>query len=335
MADHLITTTAQLRAAEPISANFKIEEILPKIHDVEQEFIIPIIGQDLFDYLRALATPAANDLELLTRCRNALAKLAILKWIPYGNLAIQSGGFTVNGTSSTMVAAQWRVDKLEEDMRREGWNALERILTYLWSKPDGTWNDWDSSDEKIEHRNWLITSAGEFNKYYFIDSSYELFCRVKPGQREVMNQFIRPVLGDDLYDQIIDQITGNELSVDNTALMEYIKRAVAPLTIYESGASLGVDLSHWGITTTENADNGDNTKIKKPAASDRLSYALRKAGDDGRKHLGAIRAFLNNNASSTKYALYYDSDLYQDPALLDDEEDGDMINKEDSGVFIM
>ncbi len=332
---HLITTTEQIREFVPVASSFKFDEIEPQINDVEQEYIIPIIGQAQFDTLVALGGPTGTNLELIKRCRNALAKLAVMKWIPFGNINVQSGGFSVKATDTAQIASQWRVDKLEEDMRREGWNALHRILTYLWSQPEGIFDDWDASDEKVEHRNWLIYSVDDFNKYYFIQNSYELFCRIKPGQREVMNQYILPILGQDLYDQVLDQVVSGTLTADNNALMEYIRRATAPLTIYESVASMGIDLSHWGITTLENADNGDNTAIRKPASPDRLSFALRKAGTDGRKHLGALRAFLNNNASSTKYALYYDSDLYQDPADLDDEEDGDMVNEEDSGVFIM
>lgn len=335
MADHLITTTAQLREHVPVAASFNFAEILPQITDVEQEFIIPILGQEQFDTLLGIATPTGANAELLKRCRNAMSKLAVMRWIPFGNLGVKSGGFVVNISGDTAAASQWRVDKLEEDMRRDGWNALERILTYLWAQPEGTFTDWDASDEKITHRSWMILSATEFNKFYFIDNSYELFCRVKPAQLEVMTQYIKPVLGEDLYEQLLDQIVNDTLSTANSNLLTYIKRATAPLTIYESIASMGVDLSHWGITNQESSDNGDITKMRKPATNERLSMALRKAGTDGRKHLGAISAFLNNNASDSLYALYYDSSLYQDPANLDDEEDGDMLNDEDSGVFIM
>lgn len=333
MADHLITTTEQIRTYVPVAASFKIDEIQPQVNDVEQEFIIPLISQELFDYLRGLSSPTGADAELLNRCRNALSKLAVMRWIPFGNVNVQSGGFTVKATETGQVASQWRVDKLEEDLRRDGWNSLERILTYLFSQDAGTWTQWDASDEKIEARNWLILTAGEFNKYYHINNSYELFCRVKPGQREVMNQYIKPTLGDDLYNQLLDQISDNDLNADNVALLEMVKRVAAPLTIYESVASMGIDLSHWGITTAEGADNGDNTVVRKNAPSDRLSYAMRKAGDDGRKHLGALRAFLNNNASSTKYSLYYDSDLYNAPSNASDT--GDNINDSDSGIVLL
>lgn len=335
MAANFITTTAQMRTYEPIAASFQFSEIQPKINDVEQEFLVPILGVSLFEYLRDLATPTGNNDALIKLCRNAVTKLAIYRWLPYGNLNVQSGGFTVNSTNSTQVASKWRVDSLEDDLRKNGFNMLERILVFIWSKPSGTWTQYDECDERIEHRNWLIQTATEFNKYYFIDNNYELFCRIKPGQSEVIDQYIKPVIGEDLYDQLIDQIIDDNLSADNSTLLTYIKRAVAPLTIYESVARLGIDLSHWGITVSEGADNGDNTVVKKQAPNERLSYALRKAGDDGRKHLGKIQAFLNNNASDTKYALYYSSDLYVAPSLIDDEEDGDMLNDEDSGVFMM
>ncbi len=332
---HLITTTEQLRTFVPVAASFRIEEITPQIHDVEQEFIIPIIGQDQFDTLAALVGPTGTNLELLTRCRNALAKLAVWRWIPFGNVNVQSGGFSVTATDNGQVASQWRVDKLEEEMRTKGYNLLQDILTYLWSQPEGTFTDWDASDEKIEHRSTLILEANTFNKYYFIQSSYELFCRVKPGQREVMQQYIFPILGEDLYDQIMDQIQADNLSADNETLIEYIRRATAPLTIYESVASLGIDLTHGGITNLESSNNGDTTTMRVPANQNRVSYALRKAHSDGQKHLGALRAYLNNQASATKYALYYASDLYQDPALLEEEDDEDIVNDGESSVFIM
>ena len=330
----LITTTAQLRTYVPININFVFTEIQPFIEPVEQEYIVPLIGQDQLTTLTNLGTPSGDNLELIKKLRKAISFLSVYKWIPFGNLNVNSGGFGVTGTPNQQVASQWRVDNLEEMCLREGYNALEQVLEYLWSVNEGTFTDWDASDEKLNHRAFIFLTSKDFSKYYNIENSYEFFCTIKPAIEEVQNQYLKPILGDDFYDQLMDQISSDTVSANNLLIWTMAKRAVAPLAIYESVASLGIKLDRWGITTLETSDQ-DSTKLRKPAPKERLSYALRKAGDDGRKHLGNLRAYLNNNASETLYPLYYDSDLYSDPADLDLEDDGDMVNDEDSGIFVM
>ena len=330
----LITTTAQLRTYIPINVSFVFSEIQPFIEPVEQEFIVPIIGQAQLTTLTGIGTPTGTNLALIQKLRKAISFLSVLKWIPFGNLVINSGGFGVTGTSNQQIASQWRVDNLEETCRREGYNALEQILEYLWSVDTGTFTDWDASDEKLNHRSTLFLTSKDFTKYYNIDNSYDFFCTIKPGINEVQQQYLKPILGDDFFDQIMDQIADDSVSANNAVILTMAKRAAAPLAIYESVASLGIKLDRWGITTLETSDQ-DTTVVRKPAQKERLSYALNKAGADGKKHLGNLRAYLNNNASDTVYPLYYASDLYSNPEDLDNEDDGDMINEEDSGVFIM
>lgn len=330
----LVTTTDQLRSYVPVTKNFVISEIQPFIDAVELEYIVPLIGQEQLTTLDGIATPSGANLILIQKLSKAISFLSVYKWIPFGNLNVNSGGFGVTGTANQQVASQWRVDNLEETCRREGYNALEQVLEYLWSVDEGTFTDWDASDEKLNHRSLVMLTSKDFSKYYNIDNSYDFFCTIKPGIEEVQNQYLKPILGDDFFEQLLIQISTNEVSANNAIILTMAKRAVAPLAIYESVASLGIKLDRWGITTLETSDQ-DSTKLRKPATKERLSYALRKAGDDGRKHLGNLRAYLNNNASASLYPLYFDSDLYSDPEDLTNEDDSDMVNEEDSGFFIM
>ncbi len=335
----LIKTIQDFRLFAPANISFAITELAPLIEDVENEFIIPRIGQDLFDMLQAevdASTISSGNVLLLKKIRNPLAKLSVMKWIPFGNLSITSGGFQVNLSDKTTVASQWRVDKLEESCRLEGWNLLEVMQQYLWSVASGTFTDYDASDERIEYRSKFFLTAKDFSKYYPIKNNYELFYNLFTAQSEVEEQYIKPTLGSDFYEQIKDQVLNDTLTADNTIILNLIKRSVAPLSIYEAIASMGVDLSYWGITTSEISDR-ETTKVIKPASDNRVGFAVRKAGTDGRKHLGALRAYLNNNASSIKYPLYYaNTDLYKDPADKPDYSLGeDNINDADSSSFIM
>lgn len=335
----LIKTIETFRTFLPANISFKFAELEPLITDVQNEFIVRHIGQDQLDALQLLVDGAGatgDDLDLLNKVSNAVAKLTILKWIPFGNLAITSGGFQVNISDKTTVASQWRVDKLEDYCRTEGWNLLESLNEYLWSKPTGIFTDYDASDERIDMRSQIFLTAKDFSKYYFIRNNYELFYTLRNAMQEVEIQYISPILGEDFYEQIKDQILNDTVTSDNEIIITMIKRALAPLSIYEAIASLGIDLSYWGITNNETSDR-ENTKIIKTATDSRLSYAIRKAGTDGRKHLGALSAYLNNNASDIKYLLYYDNEnLYNNPEDAPDASLGlDGVNDDDSSSFIM
>ena len=331
----LIKTIEKMREFLPFNAGFTYADISPLIKEVEDEVIADIISADELATLQAAydddTLNAAQDI-LLEKCQRAIAYLATLKWIPFGNLQITSGGFKVNKGEHSDVASQWRVDNLEERLYQEGFNKIEILLEYLWSVDEGTFTDWDDSDEKLNHRNLIFLTAKDFTKYYNIKNSYYVFTQLKAAMQEVELMYLKPQLGDDYFDEIKSEITDADISANNEMIISLCKRAMAPLAIYEAIASMGVQINHMGIMVFENSPL-QTTRVNKIAPDNRLSYALRQAKADGQKHLGNLRAYLNANAADDMYPLYYDSNLYNDPDNADSDEDD--VNDVDSGLFIM
>ena len=75
-----------------------------------------------------------------------------------------------------------------------------------------------------------------------LDTAY-LDGRILDAQRH----YIRPFIGNDFYEELLTQIAASTLTVANTNIMVYIKRALAYYVVYEALPSIRGQVSKGGV----------------------------------------------------------------------------------------
>lgn len=125
-------------------------------------------------------------------------------------------------------------------------------------------------------------------------------------------RYIRPKIGEDLYDELIDQIDDSSLTaLNNTLLDDYIKKALAHFVMYESLPYIHTQIGSQGVRQniddfSNEATGGDVSQLRKTI--------LQKA----EWYLQEMIAYLNHEDQEDSYPLYdgCDTDRPNNPGLI-------------------
>jgi len=332
----LIKDITDIRKFISVNEGMDFDNLTAYIDFVERDYIIDIISQTQYDALNgayaadpgvALTTINSN---LLIRCQEVVVNLALLNFVEPGSLQI-SDVISVVNTEQSGVLSQSRKNDLKTEWRNKGFNAVEKLLKFLWNSGN-TYPLWNVSDEKIKHRSLLINTAEDFSKGYYIRNGFFAFSLLKNAIERAEELFISAAISEAYYIELKDQVKNNTLSVNNTKVINQLKKAIPPLAIYLGVIELGISIDDLGVNMTSLAAN-DNIYKQKPLSEGNWGHTLRTALQSGEIFLAKLRIFLNKNASVSTYPLYFSSACYISEE--DRNDDQLKLNNEDSGFFIV
>jgi len=151
-------------------------------------------------------------------------------------------------------------------------------------------------------RTQLLTND-EVREYAIAKSSFDSD-KFKPHIIPAQLEFIKPFLGKDLFDELIEETEAEDISTANeTLLNDYIKPALAWFVVHKTLPFLHADISNVGvqINSTEYSNSGTDKQ-----RADLSSVCL----DNGNAILEACKEYLEDNEGT--YPLYDNADDIED-----------------------
>jgi hypothetical protein len=199
---------------------------------------------------------------------------------------------------------EWQKLSYQDEIMETGWNAIGDALDYLFAKREiGGLEIWIASNEEKTARQYLINSANEFNNCFQICRSTRTFEALKPSIKEALNLYIKPMLGNDLFTEIITQNKEFAISDENKVLVEMINEALAQLTIAIAIFKLELQFNEEGARVVSvSATSGGKAKIKTAATEDIKTNIAMQCRETAYSYLGELKAYLQTNADD--YPLY-------------------------------
>jgi len=330
----LFKTIAEIKEHLAVNLASNINSLLPYIKRAESKYIISVLGKDQYKDLMSwyhqdsgsssssgsgIPLTENEQQDLLEKVQEPLANLAYLLYIPMGNVQASDGGFTVMETTNKKIASQYRIEDLKKSFREAGHEGIDTLLEFLEDNAD-TYNLWKSSSAYTVFKQFFINTAGDFSEYYNISSSRLTFLAMKSTMKKIEEFEIRQVISKALFDKIKAEIAGT-LSADNQTLLDdYIKPAVAHLTIARAAIDLPVAVTDSGLFIGSIV--GEKISQKKKAPDPNISALIGAAQRDGQAYIEQMERFLNDNPD--KYPEYKASDIFDDA---DNASKNDLDNK--------
>lgn len=122
---------------------------------------------------------------------------------------------------------------------------------------------------------------------------------VQPILIMVQDQYIHPILGTDLFDEIADEIYAGSVSSDNQTLLDlYVRKAIIYYTLSELAPILKYRMQNKGVMVR-------NSENSQPASWEEVqgqqAYWKQKAEWQSER----ITKFLRENSSTSLYANYF------------------------------
>lgn len=314
----------------PIDLDNDYKTILPDLVFAEENYIKKILGSVQYEAL--LANYEADSLGpeeaiLLDKCQVALVNLAYGIYSVIGQVSITDSGIRIQTNDNYKTAFQWQIDDIQNNyFFKKGDYYLDKVLEYL-EQEKAVFIAWAASEAYTITRQFFVNSTEEFENYYGINGSRRTFMALQSIMRKVEAFRILPVLGKDLYATLKAEILADSVSADNQELMEIIKPAFVHFTVAKACRELSVEILPNGIIINESYSAGNTAKGKIKAPDNLIESKIQEAEKDGGTYLDQLRDKLNAEASDSKYADYFGSELYKDP----EEDTGSVFTRENDG----
>jgi hypothetical protein len=300
----LIQNTEELKAilGVHINKNYSNNSIVPVIEQSEQEYIIELLGIEQYeDLINSIASPSAEQLALIKQVQKPLAYFVYWELLRSGQIQTGDAGTKETNAEQTTQVRQWVLN----DALKSAYQKADRFSDYLLAfleKNKADYPLWNASEASVFYKEYFISNTDEFEKYQKISKSRRLFKIVAAEFDLVEIRYIVPTICQEQIFELKTQIANDNLTPENKILLGYVKKAIAPLALYQSVPSININISVGGIHFEK-----ENTGVKsnEPADQQAISFFLKNLEDKGQEYIRQIKKFLMNNLDD--YPLFRDS----------------------------
>jgi hypothetical protein len=247
----LFATTEQLRAHYPARLTFDIEDLLPTLAQVEQEYLAEqVLGQALYTALHdgftsnTLSPPLST---LLERCRPAVANLAWYHFTGIANVEFTSGGLVVGQSDVKRPASEWRTRDLERAVLRLGYRALDALIEHLIGDP-AAYPHYATSPPFMRLSTGFVRTTRQFDELVRIGSSGFLFHKLIPTIRRIEATTIQDVLcSTTVRDQLLASAALAAPAPGHAVLLDHLRQTVAHLAMADAIVELSLGIDERGV----------------------------------------------------------------------------------------
>jgi hypothetical protein len=162
-----------------------------------QDYIIDIVGTAQWAASTDVAA-TGTVAEVVTRAKRAVANLAMREAITTLNQRVSEGGITVLQAENEVVASKWRTMELQNKFGRDAQRGLDDLLRWLEANAASLPIYAASNERKTNLRNF-VNSTRTAQMYVSHIASRFVFLKLRPTLTRIEEDFLRPVLTDDLF----------------------------------------------------------------------------------------------------------------------------------------
>jgi hypothetical protein len=309
----LITSIAQVQEYIRVGNALDIKTLLPSLNEVEMQELTFYLGADLLAEI--ITQKSANIFtprieKIFPYVMAAHACLAVYKAGPEIEVLVSDSGIMRTETSTEKSAWGGQVKRFRDVAADRGFKALDSFLLIL-EKYEQDYPEWLASQYYGIKDGLLIRSAVEFEAAgEGIQGSSLTFQAFRPIMMDIQEQTLRDSLPAAMYQEILDQLKSDSLTPGNkTILNNYLRPALAKLTIEEALTQLPVEVSNSGVSVNQLELAGDSRTSKRADISliEKKAWGLRGRGG---YYLSNMKEYLNTTATALVYPLWFSSTYY-------------------------
>jgi len=326
---HLFSDLSEMQDYYPFQDNKSMyQDLKPTLEMVEEKFIRdeidPITWQTMLSAIDA-DEPDQTWLDLTDKARRAAANLTALHHIAKANVIFSSAGLLVAKTTNTVPASEFRTMQLKWQLHRDVQHHLDQMIKTLEDNT-AVFTDWAASTQATKLEELIITTASEFDQYYSLSENHYIFRKLISPQKKVISSYVTGTLGKDFLAEVLPVVHGDNDS-DIEPMLNDLKIAVANLTFAQAVPRLQAQFGPEGIAILDDPFR-ERTQRRNDNDVERLRFLTDEAMETGVRHLRLIKGYLDEIASPSRLATYFNSENFTDPDI--DLTDPNMIDENDS-----
>lgn len=229
-----------LQAFIPINTTGELSTYTPHLRTAYRKYILPYLSVELANkvekHWQKENMPKAIE-SLLPHIQESLAHFAFVLALPSMQVQVSEAGVHRIEDNTQLTAYKYQVEALTHSHTEQAWFAIDELLKFL-EKNERDYAEWASSESSVILKSNFIQTADEFTQYADIQESRRLFYALKPTMRHIEESYIYSALGASLYKILKDEVKKDRIVPRHVELLNFIKPAVALLTLAHSSTDL-------------------------------------------------------------------------------------------------
>lgn len=248
----LFKTMIEVKLNINADVNMAFATMAPYITDAEKLYIIPLIGQELFDLIDGEYngnTLSPDNTALLPYIQKPLAYYAQLLSINELSVTFGDRGIRDNNTTQdSMPAPRWKQEKLELQLLTKGDRHADKLLKYLEANATSSkyalWFDDVTLNTRMSGT--ILYSTAKASEYIDINNSRRIYLRLRKFILDIEKTNIKKLVGKDQYDELLTQLKADTVSDANKILIGYLEPIIAKRALYRALPQMRVSLVDTG-----------------------------------------------------------------------------------------
>jgi hypothetical protein len=294
-----------------VSLNKAYESYKPSIEWAMNFHMVPLMGEVLYNKLENFqvatedsGSPSVSESvsqpdnseeysKLLGKARLAEACFAAFDFAQISDVHITAQGLQAIANDTHKAAYEYQKRDVRNFFAQKADAATDDMLSYM-EKHKTVFTDWSGNEELYtQSTEFLINNASDFSHYCDIGNSRRTWLQLRYAMRDAVELHIKPAVGEDVYNAIIDKIKSKQpLSAKQALLARSLKPAFANLTLAEALPDMTVRISGERIMVASFFSPGD--KMSEQYAEMKLSIAERRKLR-GQSYLDAAVKYIKAN----------------------------------------
>lgn len=309
---HLINSIAQVKEFVNVGLGLSMDTLRPSLNAVEMQELTFYLGADLLAEIveQVNSEPQVFTPRIAKIARfvvSANANLAVYKAGPELEVHVSDNGILRNETDREKTAFGGQVKRFLELAADRGYQSIDAFLKLLETYSQD-YPEWLGSEYYSQRDGLLIKSAQEFEAAgEAIKGSALTFLAFRPIIKDIQAQRIAQAVPEVM---LADLLANPNTAPNKFILANYIRPAIAKLTVQEALSSLPIAIDNDSVIVNQLASGDGRTKSTAPLdLIEKKAWGLRGRGE---YYLSLMKEFLNQNASDTVYPLWFASDYYSE-----------------------
>jgi hypothetical protein len=319
----LITTLDEIQQFVKVSNGLSLQSLEPALNEVETDVLEHYLGADLlaeivaqYDAVKAnpdTASYTPRIAAIFPAVQRALASLGVYQATNEIEVQVNENGILRNENDREKTAFGGQIARFKETIANRGWASIDRMLQVLEER-EIDYPEWLNAAYYIEKETILFPNASEFHKYENIKRSPLTFRAFFSYLRDLQEMRIGQALPVAMYQELREQYEADQLSADNKyILQQYIRPALAKFCMYQALQELPVEVDHEGVTVKQLELSGADSRTRTVATNQFIERKMGQLEGKGSFYMYKLSEYLNEQASSIKYPLWFNSDFYDEP----------------------
>ncbi|MCX6223783.1 MAG: hypothetical protein NTV01_03385 [Bacteroidia bacterium] len=300
------TKLEEVRRYIPVSLATTFSNISPFIQSAEINYILPLLGQPLYDLVMAFyLTPsplptgitsgiAAKYTILLEHIQRSLINLTYWASFDFMNVLMNDSGFHRQESDTEKSLFKYQEDSLKAGFKNNGFDGLDTMLEFIEANM-AAFPLFAESPNYTGRKASIIPNTAVFNKIFNINNSRLVFLKISRYITQVEDFEIQAVLGASLYAKVKSELAKELPDAKVAALLPYIQKPLAHLSIARAGFTLGVNITDKGLFFESQNATQQNSQVTTPLSDQQYFTLSRFAETTGLAYMDMLTGFLSAN----------------------------------------